>query len=83
MGLPSLPVFNISTAVALSVFGDAALYTILPSYYPHIGILPFQVGILLSINRWIRLVTTIWQRGFVGATPVISGLFLHYLLALL
>lgn len=57
MKRPPLPVFYISTALSLVVLGDALLYTILPSYYQHLGLVPFQVGILLSVNRWIRLAT--------------------------
>ncbi|NIS61610.1 MAG: MFS transporter [Proteobacteria bacterium] len=57
MKRPPLPVFYISTALSLVVLGDALIYTILPSYYQHLGLLPFQVGILLSVNRWIRLAT--------------------------
>lgn len=57
MKLPPLPVFYISTALALTTLGDTLLYTILPSYYPHLGLAPIQVGILLSVNRWIRLAT--------------------------
>ncbi len=33
------------------------MYTILPVYYPHLGLSPMQVGLLLSANRWIRLFT--------------------------
>lgn len=33
------------------------MYTILPIYYPNLGLSPIQVGILLSANRWIRLFT--------------------------
>ncbi len=57
MKRPPLPVFYISTALALATLGDSLLYTILPSYYPHLGLIPLQVGILLSVNRWIRLAT--------------------------
>lgn len=57
MRRPPLPVFYISTAYSLVVLGDLLLYTILPSYYPHLGLAPLQVGILLSVNRWIRLAT--------------------------
>jgi MFS family permease len=57
MKLPPLPVFYISTALSLAALGDSLLYTILPSYYPHLGLAPLQVGILLSVNRWIRLAT--------------------------
>jgi predicted MFS family arabinose efflux permease len=57
MKRPPLPIFYISTALALTTLGDSLLYTILPSYYSHLGLIPFQVGILLSVNRWIRLAT--------------------------
>ena len=57
MNLPPLPVFYISTALSLVTLGDSLLYTILPSYYPLLGLAPLQVGILLSVNRWIRLAT--------------------------
>jgi MFS family permease len=57
MKRPPLPVFYISTALALTTLGDSLLYAILPSYYSHLGLIPFQVGILLSVNRWIRLAT--------------------------
>ncbi|MFQ6079219.1 MAG: MFS transporter [Thermodesulfobacteriota bacterium] len=45
----------IGIATGLSLIGDAALYAVLPSHYVHIGLIPIQVGILLSVNRWIRL----------------------------
>lgn len=57
MNLPPLPVFYISTGLSLVTLGDSLLYTILPSYYPLLGLAPLQVGILLSVNRWIRLAT--------------------------
>jgi MFS family permease len=57
MKLPPLPVFYISTGLSLVTLGDSLLYTILPSYYPNLGLVPVQVGIILSINRWVRLAT--------------------------
>ena len=51
------PIIFIAAAVALSIMGDGALYTLLPSHYVNIDLTPFQVGILLSVNRWIRLVS--------------------------
>jgi MFS family permease len=48
-------ILSIAGASALSVLGDAAMYAVLPSYYVHIGLTPLQVGVLLSVNRWIRL----------------------------
>jgi len=51
------PIIFIAAAMALSIMGDGALYTLLPSHYVNIDLTPFQVGILLSVNRWIRLVS--------------------------
>ena len=33
------------------------LYAVLPAYYERLGLTAIEVGILLSANRWIRLVT--------------------------
>jgi len=57
MKQPPLPIFYISTALSVVVLGDSLLYTILPSYFPFLGLAPLQVGIILSVNRWIRLAT--------------------------
>ena len=54
---PSKSVVLVSSATAFSLLGDQALYAILPIYFTELGLLPFQVGILLSANRWIRLLT--------------------------
>jgi DHA1 family multidrug resistance protein-like MFS transporter len=54
---PRLSVMLVSAAVAFSLLGDMALYTLLPLNFSDLGLLPFQVGILLSVNRWIRLLT--------------------------
>jgi len=54
---PPLRIFYVSTALSVTALGDSLLYTILPSYYPHLGLTPFHVGVLLSVNRWIRLGT--------------------------
>jgi MFS family permease len=47
----------IASATAISLFGDQALYAILPTCYQKLGLAYLQVGILLSANRWIRLLT--------------------------
>lgn len=44
-------------AVAFSLFGDMAIYAILPVYYVRLGLTPLQVGIILSANRWVRVFT--------------------------
>ena len=33
------------------------LYAVLPTTFSELGFLPFQVGLILSANRWIRLLT--------------------------
>ncbi|MBT3272151.1 MAG: MFS transporter [Spirochaetales bacterium] len=57
MKLPNKSVVFAGSAVAFSLFGDMAMYTILPTHFEALGLLPIQVGLLLSVNRWIRLVT--------------------------
>jgi MFS family permease len=52
-----LPIVFFSTALSIVTLGDSLLYVILPSYYTQIGFVPIQVGILLSVNRWVRLAT--------------------------
>ena len=42
-------------ATAFSLLGDQALYSILPTYYQELGLLPIQVGILLAANRFVRV----------------------------
>ena len=34
-----------------------ALYTILPVHFSVLGLTPIQVGVLLSANRWVRIIT--------------------------
>ncbi|GIX05672.1 MAG: MFS transporter [Candidatus Poribacteria bacterium] len=47
----------VSGATALSLLGDQALYAVLPTEYERLGLAPFHVGLLLSVNRWIRFLT--------------------------
>ena len=56
-GTPPRAAVLVSAAVAFSLLGDQALYTILPTHFRDLGILGIHVGILLSVNRWIRLLT--------------------------
>jgi DHA1 family multidrug resistance protein-like MFS transporter len=44
-------------ATAFSLLGDQALYAVLPVYLEPLGLSAIQVGILLSANRWVRLLT--------------------------
>ncbi len=47
----------ISAVVALSLLGDALLYAVLPANPGQFGVLVWQVGILLGVNRLVRLIT--------------------------
>ena len=51
------PVILIGLAVAFSLLGDVTIYAVMPIYHEALGFGPVEVGILLSANRWIRLVT--------------------------
>jgi MFS family permease len=48
---------NVSVITALSLFGDSLLYPILPLYAQQLGVPLVMVGVLLSINRWVRLLS--------------------------
>jgi len=55
--LASKPTLLISLATAFSLLGDQMLYSVLPTYFTEIGLMPYQVGLVLSANRFIRLIT--------------------------
>ncbi|SDJ83235.1 MFS transporter [Sediminibacillus albus] len=49
-------IIGIAVITAVSVLGDAMLLVVLPLYWPEFGLAAvWQVGLLLSINRFIRL----------------------------
>lgn len=50
-------VWFIGIATAFSLLGDQALYSTLPIFFEELGLRPFEVGIILSANRWIRMGT--------------------------
>ncbi len=60
MTKPPYQVLFIGLATALVLPGDSILYAVLPVYYPALGLSPIQVGILLSANRWVRLLSNHW-----------------------
>ena len=45
----------VSIGTGLSLIGDSALYTVLPTHTADAGVALAGVGILLSANRWVRL----------------------------
>jgi len=49
MALPGL-------VIAVAMIGDTLLYAVLPLYHEQFGLSLAMVGVLLSLNRWIRLV---------------------------
>ena len=48
MALPGL-------VIAVALIGDALIYVVLPLYHQEFGVSLAMVGVLLSLNRWIRL----------------------------
>ena len=51
------PVTSTALLVAASLLGDGAMYVVLPVLYAERGLRPMDVGLLLSANRWTRLLT--------------------------
>ena len=52
---PKRVIWAVSLGTGLSLLGDTALYTALPTHTEQAGVLLTAVGILLSANRFIRL----------------------------
>ncbi len=52
---PSKVLFPLGLGTALSLMGDATLYTVLPTHTADAGITLAAVGIMLGINRAVRL----------------------------
>ena len=49
--------FPLGLGTALSLMGDATLYTVLPTHTEDAGVTLAGVGILLGVNRAVRLFT--------------------------
>ena len=70
--LPNRSVILVASAVAFSLFGDMAIYTVLPVTFESLGLTAIQVGLLLSVNRWIRLLTNhVAERALRKMRPVV------------
>ncbi len=54
---PLIALWAIGLGTALSLMGDAALYAVLPTHTAEAGIALASVGLILSVNRFIRLAT--------------------------
>lgn len=48
---------TVSGILAFSIFGDSLLYSVLPLYAEELGVPLLMVGVVLSINRWVRLLS--------------------------
>lgn len=57
---PSKSVSVVASVIALCIMGDSLMYSILPLEAAALGITLPQVGILLSVNRFIRLLSNRW-----------------------
>ena len=79
MRLPPRWVVAVSLAVAASILGDSLLYAVLPTIHDDLGLQAFMVGILLSANRFIRLLTNPiagWTMARVGVRgPFLAAVF--------
>ena len=57
------PVFTVSVALAITLLGDAMLYAVLPAKAVSMGIPIALVGVILSVNRWVRIATNFGAAG--------------------
>lgn len=71
---PPYQIVCIALATSFVVMGDALLYTVLPLHYSYLGLTAFQVGVLLSVNRWVRLVSNLVAHHFLSRGPAVLWL---------
>lgn len=57
---PHRLVLNVGTVIAICIMGDSLMYSILPLEAENLGIPLALVGVLLSANRIIRLLSNSW-----------------------
>ena len=73
--------WSVSIATGLSLLGDSALYTLLPTRFDDAGVALASIGILLSVNRIIRiflngpigLLADRWSRRAIFVPAVLLG----------
>ena len=71
------PAISTALVVAASLLGDTLLYTVLPVTAASLGISRPMVGVILSLNRWVRLLTNplaarLYERFPAGALIVVA-----------
>lgn len=54
---PHKTVYLVSAIMGLTLLGDSLLYSVLPLNAEVLGIPLLAVGVILSVNRWVRMVT--------------------------
>ncbi|MCS7207866.1 MAG: MFS transporter [Dehalococcoidia bacterium] len=64
--------------VAASLFGDSMLYAVLPAQMPAFGVSPAVVGLVLSVNRFVRL----WSNGLAARVYLRFGLQVPFAMAI-
>ncbi|MCU6712864.1 MFS transporter [Paenibacillus sp. J5C_2022] len=75
------PVTIIAVVTALCLLGDSMLYIVLPIYWKEVGLNAlWEVGFLLSINRFVRLPLTPLIGMLYKRMPISTGLILAVLL---
>ena len=87
---PARILIPVSIATAFSLLGDASLYAILPTHIDEAGVALAGVGLLLSANRWIRLLSNgvvgqlldRYSRKWIFVAAVMLGAFSTMLYAL-
>ncbi len=62
-------VTTVGAVVGLAIMGDSLMYNILPLAAPSLGIALPLVGVLLSANRLVRLVSNLWASRFFERMP--------------
>lgn len=70
MRLPPRWILVVSIATGAAILGDSLLYAVLPVIWEDLGLTAGMVGVILSINRFVRMVTNPiagWVAGRVGA----------------
>jgi MFS family permease len=77
-----------SSLVAFSLLGDSMLYAVLPSEAVRLGLSAAAIGWILSLNRWVRLLTNPiaarvcarwgWRWPFLAAVVVGAGTTVAY-----
>jgi MFS family permease len=71
------PALSTALVVSASLLGDTLLYTVLPVSAVSLGISRPMVGVILSLNRWVRLLTNpiaarLYERFPAGALIVVA-----------